>query len=410
MADIIPLKGVLYNPEKVNDLSKVVAPPYDVISPEEQASLYNSDPHNIIRMLLGKDSIGDNEKENRYTRAAALLKDWQDKDVLKKEKDGCAYVYSQEFTVDGRIKRRLGFIALLRLEDFDTDSTSVYPHENTLSAPKEDRTRLISSIGANLGPIFALFADEEKSIDAILAQGTKSEPLIDIRDPHDIRNKLWRVSDKDTLEKIVRLMKKEKIFIADGHHRYEVGLAFSKTQKDPKYGYILTYFTDLYADGIVILPVHRMIAGVSDDILSGMEQSLKKNFATEALDTRRHVKDFLSGATPSEKRFVIYSQKRFTGLKLKDNSVLDVTALHSLVIEPLQARVEKNNGRISIDFTKDLGYAVNEVDQGRFSLCILLNPTKITEVRDMAFSGRRMPQKSTYFYPKVLTGLVINVF
>jgi len=410
MADIIPLKGVLYNPEKVNDLSKVVAPPYDVISPEEQASLYNSDPHNIIRMLLGKDSIGDNEKENRYTRAAALLKDWQDKDVLKKEKDGCAYVYSQEFTVDGRIKRRLGFIALLRLEDFDTDSTSVYPHENTLSAPKEDRTRLISSIGANLGPIFALFADEEKSIDAILAQGTKSEPLIDIRDPHDIRNKLWRVSDKDTIEKIVRLMKKEKIFIADGHHRYEVGLAFSKTQKDPKYGYILTYFTDLYADGIVILPVHRMIAGVSDDILSGMEQSLKKNFATEALDTRRHVKDFLSGATPSEKRFVIYSQKRFTGLKLKDNSVLDVTALHSLVIEPLQARVEKNNGRISIDFTKDLGYAVNEVDQGRFSLCILLNPTKITEVRDMAFSGRRMPQKSTYFYPKVLTGLVINVF
>ncbi|MBU4312013.1 MAG: DUF1015 domain-containing protein [Candidatus Omnitrophica bacterium] len=407
MADIIPFKGTLYNLEKISDPSKVVAPPYDVISKEEQDQLYNSNPYNIIRILLGKDLPGDDEKENKYTRAARTLKEWQEKEVLKKDKNDSIYVYEQEFSVDGQRKKRLGFLALLKLEEFDTGRGSVYPHEYTLDAPKRDRTSLLSSIEANLGPIFALFADEDKSIDKILAEVAKSQPIMDLRDPHGMRNKLWRVSDKEKTERITGLMKKEKIFIADGHHRYEVGLEFSKTKKDPKYGYILTYFTDLYADGIVVLPTHRLIGGLHNDVMAGLKEDLKKDFSVQKIASKNEIRKFLSGASPSEKRFAMYTKGEFTGLVLKDNDLLDVAILHDMVVEPLK---KKAKGNISIDFTKDIDYAVKEVDAGRFSLSIMLNATKITEIRDVAFAGKRMPQKSTYFYPKVLTGLVINVF
>jgi len=410
MADIAPFKGTLYNPEKIRDLSKVVAPPYDVISTEEQEKLHDSDAHNIIHILFGRDLPEDNEKKNKYSRAAGFLKDWQGQGVLKKDEEDSIYVYLQEFSVDGKTRRRLGFIALLKLEDFDTEATSVYPHENTLLAPKEDRTRLISSISANLGPIFAIFGDEDRSIDKILAKEVNAQPIIDILDHHGIRNKLWRVSDKDIVGQIVRLMKNRKLFIADGHHRYEVGLAFSKVKKDPRYGRILTYFTDLYADGIMILPVHRLVAGVSDGVLSDLEKDLARHFDVEELASRGCIKGFLSEATPSRKRFVMYVRNKFTGLIFNDNDALDVTVLHDLIVGPLQKMTEAQDGKISIDFTKDLDYAINEVDAGRFSISLILNPTDVTQVRDMALSGRRMPQKSTYFYPKVLTGLVINVF
>jgi len=406
MADIIPFKGTLYNSQEIKDLSKVTAPPYDVISPSQQNELYNTNPYNIIRILLGKDSSSDNEKENKYTRAASSLKDWQEKGILEKDKEESIYIYSQEFTVEGQVRKRLGFMALLKLEDFYKEKSTIYPHENTLTAPKEDRTCLINSIKANLGPIFALFADEDKSVDAILIEESKKSPLIDIVDYQGIRNKFWRVSSKDKIECIVNMMKKEKLFIADGHHRYEVGLAFSKTQKDPKYGYILTYFTDLYADGIVIFPVHRLIRGVNKDILDNLEKDLLKDFTAREITSKEDVKKFLSGANTSEKRFVIYKKdNKFIGLGLKDSDSLDVTLLHDLIIKPLEEK-----SKISIDFTKDMDYAIKEVDNGKFSLSIILNPTKVTQVRDVAFSKKRMPQKSTYFYPKVLTGLVMNVF
>jgi uncharacterized protein (DUF1015 family) len=410
MADILPFKGTLYNREYIKDISKVVAPPYDVISPEEQTELYNSDPHNIIRIMLGKEYPGDNEKENKYTRAKAFLNEWLDRGILKKDRENSIYIYLQEFKIDGQTKERLGFISLLKLEDFDIASSNVYPHENTLIAPKEDRSKLIASIEANLGPIFALFADEDKFIDAILLEKIGSRPLIEISDYHGIRNKLWRISDRETLEEIMRLMKAKKLFIADGHHRYEVALAFSKSKNDPKYGYILTYFTDLYGDGIVILPVHRLISGVDEDILTGFQEDLKRHFRIEELSSIENIKVFLSGAAPFEKRFVIRDNYKFTGLSLKNNNSLDVSVLHDLIVGPLQKKVEKRGKKILIDFTKDLNYAIKMVDNKNFSLSIMLNPTKATEVRDVAFSGKRMPQKSTYFYPKVLTGLVINVF
>jgi uncharacterized protein (DUF1015 family) len=410
MADVASFKGVRYNPEKIKDISKVTAPPYDVISREEQESLYGMEEHNIIHILLGRDMPGDDDNNNKYIRAGKFLKEWQETEVLKKDAEESVYVYLQEFSVEGVTKSRLGFIALLKLEEFDTETSTVYPHENTLSAPKEDRTKLIRSIEANLGPVFALFGDEDKAIDSILKKRTESEPDIDMLDSHGIRNKLWKVSDRDVIEKIIALMKKQKLFIADGHHRYEVGLAFSKLKKDPKYGYILTYFTGLYDEGIVVLPTHRMIGGVRPETLSVLKSGLNKDFKAEDLASKESVKDFLSSAKTGEKKFVLYDKNRFTGLTCHSKDSLDVSVLHDLIVEPLKKRVEKENGEIIIDFTKDLDYAVKEVDEGRFSFCVILNPTKITEIRDIAFAGKRMPQKSTYFYPKVLTGLVINVF
>ncbi|HAZ09703.1 MAG TPA: hypothetical protein DCY56_01165 [Candidatus Omnitrophica bacterium] len=402
MADIIPFKGARYNPEKIKDFSKVVAPPYDVISKEEQSELYRRSQYNIVRMLLGKAMPGDNDKENKYTRAKNYLKAWQKNGVLKKDSEVSIYINLQEFKLEGKQKRRIGFIALLKLEEFDTKKSSIYPHENTLSAPKEDRAKLIHAIEANLGPVFAIFEDRDRSISDILRKQMLSKPLVNIVDSRGIRNKFWQVCDKKIIDALCSSIKNKKIFIADGHHRYEVGLRFSKFKKDPKYGYILTYFTDLLGDGLVVLPYHRLIGGMDKEELSSLEKDLRKKFITKALKSKKDLKAFLGKAKPSEARFVIYSQKHFTGLMFKDKKDMDVTIAKDLIIEPLK--------NFFIDFTKDLDYAIKEVNKGKFSFAILVNPVKITEIKDVAFLGRRMPQKSTYFYPKVLTGLVINVF
>jgi len=402
MANIVPFKGTRYNQDKIQDFSKVVAPPYDVISKDEQDELYKMSEYNIIRMLLGKDLAGDNENENKYTRAKKYLKAWQENKALKKDPKPSIYINLQEFKLDGKIKRRIGFIALLKLEEFDTEKSSIYPHENTLAAPKEDRAKLIRSIEANLGPIFAIFEDQDRSISALIKNGMKSKPIADIFDNHGVRNKFWRVSNKKILDKLCGYMKDKKLFIADGHHRYEVGLAFSKFKKDPKYSYILTYFTDLLGDDLVVLPYHRLIGGIDKGEFSSLKNDLRKKFITKTLGSKKDLKAFLGKAKPSEARFVIYAQKHFIGLIFKDKKDLDVTIAKNLIIEPLK--------NFFIDFTKDLDYAIKEVNKGKFSFAILVNPVKITEIRDVAFLGRRMPQKSTYFYPKALTGLVINVF
>jgi len=402
MADIIPFRGTRYNQDKIKDLSKVTAPPYDVISKKEQDRLYGMNRYNVIRMLLGRDLTGDNDRENKYTRAGRYLETWQKQGILKKDAQPGIYINLQEFKLDGKVKRRIGFLALLKLEEFDTKRSSVYPHENTLAAPKEDRARLIRAIEANLGPVFAIYEDKEGAVSKILRDQMKPKPLADIKDNHGVRNKFWRVSDKKAIAEIIGFMKRKKIFIADGHHRYEVGLAFSKYKKDPRYGYILTYFTDLFGDGLVVLPYHRIIGGLDRSALSALQDNLRKNFITRQIKSKKESKTFLAKAESREARFVIYAQKRFTGLIFKGKKELDVSIAKGLIIEPLR--------KIFIDFTKDLDYAIKEVDEGRFSFAILVNPVKITEIRDVAFLGNRMPQKSTYFYPKVLTGLVMNVF
>ena len=408
MADIIPFKGVRYNREKIKDFSKVVAPPYDVISEEEQDQLYKMNQYNIVRMLLGKSSLIDNDKDNKYVRAGRYLRDWQRKEILKRDENPSVYINLQEFKLDGKIRRRVGFIALLKLEEFDTKKSSIYPHENTLAAPKEDRARLIHAIEANLGPVFAIFEDKGRAISYIIKNQMKSTPLVNIVDSHGIRNKFWQVSDQKIIAALIRLMKNKKIFIADGHHRYEVGLAFSKFKKDPRYGYILTYFTDLLGGGLVVLPYHRLIGGVGEGFKPS-PTDFKKHFTIKELKSKKDINPFLGKAKPSEARFVIYMDRKFTGLILKNKIDLDVTIAKNLIIDPLQ--------KIFIDFTKDLDYAIKAVGgrhacplRSKYDMAILVNPVKITEIRDTAFRGSRMPQKSTYFYPKVLTGLVINVF
>lgn len=402
MANIRPFRGARYNPEKIKDLSKVIAPPYDVISKKEQASLYKMDQYNIVRMLLGKDLPGDNDKENKYSRAKSYLKTWQKKGILKRDSKPSIYINLQEFKLNGLIKRRIGFIGLLKLEEFDTEKSSIYPHENTLAAPKEDRAKLIHAIEANLGPVFAIFEDQDKSISRILKHEMASRPLVDIADNHGIRNKLWKISDKKNIAELCGSMKNKKIFIADGHHRYEVALQFSKFKKGPKYSYILTYFTNLLGDGLVVLPYHRLIGGMDEDALSALKASLKKNFIVKPIKSRKDIKTFLGKAKSTEARFAIYMNKKFTGLIFKNKKDLDVTIAKNLIIDPLK--------NFFIDFTKDLDYAIKEVDKKRFNFAILVNPVKITEIRDVAFMGIRMPQKSTYFYPKVSTGLAINIF
>ena len=185
-------------------------------------------------------------------------------------------------------------MALLKLEEFDKKDSSVYPHENTLAAPKEDRAKLIRAIEANLGPIFAIFEDQARSIADLIENEMKSKPIVDMVDNHGVRNKFWKVSDETIIARLCGYMIDKKLFIADGHHRYEVGLAFSKFKKDAKYGYILTYFTDLSADGLVVLPYHRIIGGMDKNALLALEEDIKKNFIVKPLKFKNELKIFLA--------------------------------------------------------------------------------------------------------------------
>ncbi len=420
MAKIEPFSGLHYNTQIVEDMSKVICPPYDVITPKEQEEFYQRHPYNIIRLILGKELPGDTEQENKYTRAAGYMEDWIRRNVLVQDEAPGIYFYEQSFDVDKVKMKRWGFIALMRLDE-EGQKKSVYPHEHTHTAPKEDRLKLIKSVEANLSPIFTIFSDPAGNIKNIFDEARKTAPFFDMPDNRGIENRLWRVSDKDSIDKVKKYLSDKELFIADGHHRHEVARSFReyKRKTDPahfkdSYNYVMTFFTVLEDDGLCILPTHRLVKDAKfscDDLASC--------FSVTRLDSRQEMVSSMKKLEGEVGIFGLYKDKNFYLLKLdekrecnrliqegpKEYKNLDVVILQKVIFDHF-LKIQLGQ----INYEVDLELAVGAVDRNEFDALFILNATKLEQIRSIALGGEVMPQKSTYFYPKLSSGLMIHKF
>lgn len=428
MPRIEPFKGILYNPKKV-EISKVVAPPYDIISPEMQEELYRADEHNIVRLILGKEEAGDSEANNKYKRAGEFFNKWLRENAMAQDKAPAVYVYAQVYSTLGKKKLQLGFIALIKIED--PSKTKVRPHENTFAKPKEDRLNLIREVHANLSCIFTLFRDKNGSVEKILKSTAKKKPLFNIV-YDDVRHKLWRMDDKKLINKIQKAMEKKEIFIADGHHRYEASVMYhdemekkQRTDKDKGHGYAMMYFTPISEEALTILATHRLVKNIYMDPGLFIEK-IKAYFHVKEEASLKGLLKKMAAAKKNEYLLGMYlrSGKLYLlNLNLKKPNTLDrlikenrsdawkrldVSVLHGVILNNILGLKDKVKDEDNIVYTRDPEFVRKEMEKGKFDAAFLLNPTKVDQVRQIAEIGDRMPHKSTYFYPKLVTGLVIN--
>jgi uncharacterized protein (DUF1015 family) len=422
MTKIMPFKAIIYNPQKLKDLSCVVCPPYDIISAQRQLYFHKLSPYNLIHLELGLDVPG----EDKYKRASDYFRDWLKEDILVQEEKPAIYFYSQQYTLKGENRARLGFIALLKLNE---QKSSVFGHEHTHLEPKEDRLRLIRQVRANLSPIFVIFGDKKRVIQQNLkAYVQNKKPFIDIIDDEKVNHKLWRVDSSDLLEKIQAKMQEENIFIADGHHRYEVACAYrdemiKKTAQptgEECFNYILAYFTNIDSPGLTVLPIHRLVNLDEKPDLTSLISSLKDYFYVEEVKDKVRFLFLLQKAGRAEHVLGMYNGGRFFLLRLKNVKILDKMisdkppVYRSLDVVILNTLVLKNILKLDLDdktkitFSSDTEGLLGQVDNDNSRIGFLLNSTKIEQIVSVALHGEKMPPKSTYFYPKVLSGLVIN--
>ncbi len=340
---IKPFRGVLYNKEKIKDLSKVMAPPYDVISPADQEFYYGIHSYNVIRLILGKEYPGDNISNNKYLRAGKYFREWLSRGILKKKKNEYIYIYEEEYFIEGEKKKRRGFIALMKLEDFN--SGVIFPHENTLSSPREDRFKLLSVCEANLSPIFSFYSDPLKEIDEYLE---KSNLLIKVNDREGIEHKLKVIEEKEIVNKIVQAMKDKKLFIADGHHRYRTALKFRNEAGGEYKGeenFVMMYFSNMETQDLTILPTHRVIGNLKGDWLIELNTRIKDFFNLKKANYEEMIRKMREN---EEKRtFGIYTaEAKYYLLILKDKFSLlfkeevDTTILNELIIKKILGRKE----------------------------------------------------------------------
>ena len=440
MARIRPFTGLLYNKEEIGDFSNVVAPPYDVITPEQQEQFYQKHPNNIIRLILGKEEPGDDERNNKYTRAADYLASWQEKNVLIAPARPAVYFYTQDyFLPNGERRRRKGFISLIKLEDFS--AKVVLPHEKTMSKPKADRLNLTLACRANFNPIFTLYSDPDLTVEKHVDRIAENAAYLDITDKDGVRHRLWIVDDVAVIQEITDMMGDKPVLIADGHHRYETALNYRNLMRDQSpgatgdesYNYTMMYFSNMNDVGLVILPTHRLVKNIQFDIHKFCAKA-QEYFRIEKVaasphqdpDARRKVMATLAGESAAGYICALYAQKEQTYviLRLKDDSVLDnvVASDASAELRRLDAYVLETvifqkilgiscsdaNREDFIGFAHDDQESVDMVRSGAFEAAFLVNPTRIEQVRDVVTKGKIMPQKSTYFYPKLLSGLTIN--
>lgn len=422
MAEVIPFKGILYNPQKVV-ADETLAPPYDIITPEFKEALYKKNSYNIIRIDFGKDEDGDNENENRYTRASRFLSDWLEEGILINDSEPSFYCYEITYELNSQIKKTRGFLGAVRIEELG--SGRIHPHEMTYSKPKSDRLNILRYCSANTSPIFSLYSSTERYTSSLLEDIVKEKPFIEAKNGDGFMHRLWRINDKASIETIKKEMSDKDIFIADGHHRYETSLKFKKEMSDKEliktgnepFNYTLMFLTNMEDDGLTLLPTHRIVE-IDSDI--NTKETLRKYFdiqktgsaETSEEQARQKMFEVMHKNTHSFGMFLTNSNTYYTllstGLKteltlpecLKN---LDVTMLHKLIFEKL-LKIEH------YEYEMDPDIAVERARKGSFEAVFFLNPTKIHDVKEVALAGERMPPKSTYFYPKLLTGMVLYKF
>jgi uncharacterized protein (DUF1015 family) len=431
MADIRAFRAYRYDLGRVGALSDVVAPPYDVIGPEQQEALYDKSPYNVIRLILNKEEATDTNTENRHSRAARFLKDWQASGVLAQDTARALYVYHQKFEAEGRRFTRKGFLARVRLEPFG--SGRIYAHEETMAGPKADRLKLFRATGMNLSPIFGLYPDDEEIVQSQLDQAVRRSLPLEATDHLGVVSRLWPVTDQQITSAVIGAMATKPVFIADGHHRYETSLAYLNERREAgevrteeaAANYTLMMLVSMSDPGLVILPTHRLVSGFPALSADRLRAVLSKVCRLETIGQgEKGARDTweLMQAEGSQQvlgfgtsRDQTWQLARFPS----DNEMaelapdyspswrsLAVSVLHVLVLGKLLAA--ESPAPPECRYVHLLREATEAVAAKACSMAVLVPPATMQHVEQIAGHLEKMPPKSTYFYPKLLSGLVFN--
>ena len=435
MAEIRPFRGVRYNQSLVEDLSAVICPPYDIITAQMEQELYHQSGYNFIRLESGRELPQDTVSDNKYTRSAATLEQWLKQDVLKVDETPAIYLHDHYFTYQGKGYRRRGIIVCVRLEEWD--KMVVRPHEGTLAEPKGDRLSLLWACQSNTSPILALFEDQGQQVSSVLSAQERNKPVISSSNAGGESHNVWAITEPEAVNQICRSLAHQPLYIADGHHRYESALIYQREKRacassvsgDEAFNFVLTELVDFSDPGLIILPPHRLVRGISKSILDELMAELKSFFEVEELPLSmpgvwQKVDDLLTGSEANLVRLILFGLdvEHLFVLKLREFTAvsrmipyfhselykkLDIDIVDNVILEKLLG-VGSGREEAILGYCYDRLEAVNRVLDGEYQLAFLLSPVKAEVIKAIADAGDKMSRKSTYFYPKVPAGLVFS--
>ena len=437
MPTVAPLRGLRYDPKHVGALSQVIAPPYDVIDAALQTKLYEQHPANVIRIELNREEPGDGERSNKYTRAAKFLKEWREQGVVMQEPAAVLYVYHQTFEVEGRKHVRRGVMARVRLERFGTGT--IHPHEETMSGPKQDRLLLTRACRANLSQVFGLYPDPAGEVQELLDAAVAGQPPLEATDHLGVSSTMWPLADEAVAAKVAGLMGPKPVFIADGHHRYETACNYrdevaaawaaehggAELPADHPANFVLMMLVGMSDPGLIVLPTHRLFVQPSVASAAELKAKLGDCFTTEAAGAGPAAADAVWGQIEAEDeqgtlglyttgdqawtlaRITPAGRARMDAVASDHGPAwrnLGVSILHRLVIgDLLGAKEIPTPGYVHL-----VREVVEGLGSGKYPFAALVMPATVDDIKQVSETGERMPAKSTYFYPKLASGLVFN--
>ncbi len=411
--------GALRFSDKAGAKGEVCCPPYDIISSEQKQAFLKANPNNIIRLELPE------QNEAGYALAGQTLKNWVDSGILKQDTEDCLYIYEEKFSVKGKDYSFKGIVARVKLHPF-SDGV-VLPHEETLSKAKTDRLNLMTATGCNFSQIYSLYSDKERASAALIAKLSKGAPDDTFTDTDGVTHSLWVAKKSEETQALCRFFDDKKLYIADGHHRYETALNYQKQLREQGVtnsdaDYIMMFLIDMENDGLVVFPTHRIVRDLSEIDEEKLLEKCEENFEVDLCNEGEIEEKLDTAYKTGKKAFGFVGKTKTAILTLKDLGVmdkvlktaspalkgLDVSVLHTLILENVLGIDKENMAKqINLTYTRDFAEAVAAA-KGKANCAFILNPTRVEEIAAVSAAGEKMPQKSTYFYPKLITGLVMN--
>ncbi len=432
--EIKPFRAYRFDPAVVGNPGDCIVPPYDLSKPDVQEHFYRKNEYNVVRIISGRISENDDEADNQYTRAARHLKSWIEKGALKQDSEDSIYAYIQDFEIDGQKFHRSSFISLGRLEKY---GEGVKAHEDTLDGVTADFLKLQRATEAKCGLIFMLYEDSKKIADKIIEKAAGEKPLIDCVDEDNVRHRLFKITDSKQIEIISRMMKDKSCIIADGHHRYQTALNYYNETGNPRAAWQLMAFANSLNEGVIVLATHRLVVKLKNfdakTLLAGLQENFKiTEYLFDSAETKRAamekmLKQMKEESDRDKNAYGIYlADGTFRTAVLKNKKAMDeaaagkskawqkleVSVLHKLILEKLLGIGEKElASKRHLEYIRDGGHSIEQitarVDSGQAQAAFFVNPEKVKMIQEVANAGETMPQKSTFFYPKVFSGLTI---
>jgi len=419
LATVRPFQGIFYDPHRV-DLSRVVAPPYDVISPADQRRYYQQDPHNVVRLIAGEVHAADTPEDNKYTRAAAFFRQWLADGILHRESSPGLHVYRHRFVdpTDGRQRERQGILGVVELEPF---GRGVLPHEQTHARAKADRLSLTRAVVANLSPVFALYEDPQSAVRPVIATAVAESPRLSITGEDGDQHTIWSIRGAERFHELAEVFRTSRLYIADGHHRYETALNFRNKQRvdhpeappDAAFNYVLMLLVDMADPGLTILPTHRLLHDFERFDPALVDRLARRHRVIPRRD-RAELLAAMQEPTASHRIGIAVTSTRATvdigSADAADPvSRLDVSVLHREILQrELGLEPDELESERYLSYSRDVATLLDRVETGAGQAAFLLRPPAVSDVVDVARAGQVMPQKSTYFFPKPASGIVFN--